>query len=268
MGSLNIDHKKIREKLEAFLEGYCEAERSNLGIKSCNGPSGGCSGGHTCHHNAHCTDVEIEVEGEMATSYECTCNADYEGDGFQCSGWKIQKDLNHDLYVNDEGPGDWHGVAMCPDQTYAYAFALKVERIWPVEVLNDDTGLNGVKLYCKSFDGKVTGEVTSGVGDFGSWKDVQSCQNDDEFLVGFRFNSEGPFSGDGIWGANIDMQCGGGQIIEGNGESWASWSSWSFCPGNSKICGLQTMIQESQGSTWPWQDDTGLDDLKFVCCDI
>ena len=34
----------------------------------------------------------------------------------------------------------------------------------------DDSALNGVKLYCRSFDQQKTGEVTSGMGKMGSWK--------------------------------------------------------------------------------------------------
>jgi hypothetical protein len=47
---------------------------------------------------------------------------------------------------------------------------IQVEDQAPDSWIADDSALNGVKLYCRSADGKTTGEVTSSVGGFGSWK--------------------------------------------------------------------------------------------------
>ena len=58
-------------------------------------------------------------------SYECVCNENYFGNGFKCSGWNIQNELLTDRY-GDEGWGHWQNVALCPNETYADAFALKV----------------------------------------------------------------------------------------------------------------------------------------------
>ena len=52
-----------------------------------------------------------------------------------------------------------------------FFFSMKqVEDETPESWIADDSALNGVKLYCRSADGKTTGEVTSSVGGFGSWK--------------------------------------------------------------------------------------------------
>ena len=62
-------------------------------------------------------------------SYECVCNENYFGNGFKCSGWNIQNELLTDRY-GDEGWGHWQNVALCPNETYADAFALKVNASW------------------------------------------------------------------------------------------------------------------------------------------
>ncbi len=45
-----------------------------------------CSISHDCHMNAECTNT--------AGSYECTCNAGYEGDGHYCRGKLINRVLS------------------------------------------------------------------------------------------------------------------------------------------------------------------------------
>ena len=105
-----------------MLKKYCETQKDEFGISTCNGPNGGCAGGNDCHHNAHCLDVDV---GNNMTSYTCVCNENYIGDGFHCSGWNIQSQLLTDRY-GEEGWGHWMDTALCPNETYANAFALKV----------------------------------------------------------------------------------------------------------------------------------------------
>lgn len=42
--------------------------------------------------------------------------------------------------------GIWGAVEYCPEGEYAYKFQLKTE---PGQGGGDDTGLNGIKLYCR-----------------------------------------------------------------------------------------------------------------------
>ncbi len=65
-----------------------------------------------------------------------------------------------------------NGTVILPPLVFPGATILfpKVEDERPDSWIADDSALNGVKLYCRSADGKITGEVTSSVGKFGSWK--------------------------------------------------------------------------------------------------
>lgn len=255
MADSGIDYALIRPRLRSFIKGYCESEQDNLGISDCNGPRGGCAGGHDCHHNAHCVDTE---ETDV---YSCVCNEGYYGNGFSCSGWNIQHVLHPD--VNGQW-GDWGDVDMCPNGTFATTFALKVmdETSW----VEDDSALNGVKLYCQSQDGKRTGEASSSVGHHGSWKDPLTCAHG--FLTGFRFRSSSDIVGDDVMGTNMDGTCQGGQILDGQGvNSWGAWSSWAYCPPEAAICGLQTKVHPFQGDL-AWEDDVGLTDIKIICCQM
>ena len=129
----------------------------------------------------------------------------------------------------------------------------------------DDTALNGVKLYCKSFDGQKTGEASSGIGAFGSWSGLKSCQ-DNGLLNGFRFRAEGGDVADKVFGTNFDVSCDSGETLAGSGvNDWGDWSSWTFCPATARVCGLQTKIQADQGE---WKDDVALSNIKIKCCEI
>ena len=265
MGELDVSYEKIRQALKTFLDKYCSTQKDDLGISSCDGPSAGCSGGHVCHYNAHCEDVAHE---DTLTSYECVCNDGYFGNGFMCSGWNIQNNLLTDV-IGEGGNGYWKDVELCPKETYANRFALKVE---PDQgTTQDDSALNGVKLYCTSFDHKKSGEVTSGVGKRGSWKSPLECSRG--FFNGLRFKAmDGSTSGDS-GGANVDMACNSGINLQGdgmNGEDWGPWSSRTYCPPESAVCGIQTKIDNPSESCQMrrFNDESGLTNIKVICCKI
>ena len=134
----------------------------------------------------------------------------------------------------------------------------------------DNTGLNGVKLYCKHPNTKMQkGDVTSGIGGLGSWTTQRSCRRRDSFLIGYRFKAEGPKrSGDRIFGVNIDVKCQDGEFIRGrsDGEKWGDWGQWSSetsCSTGEAICGIQTRIHPKVARK---KDDAGLTDIKLICC--
>lgn len=176
----------------------------------------------------------------------------------------METDLRPDITAVDRYPGQWKDRALCPNQTYAHAFALKVETV-DNHLGKDDTALNGITIYCKSIDGKITGQASSGSGPFGSWIGLTSCEHG--LIDGFRFRSEvDPGAVDKVYGTNLDVHCDDGESLEGAGiNMWGVWSSWTFCPASSRICGLQTKVQDSVGV---WEDDGGLTNLVVICCHI
>jgi len=260
LGRYGVNVQLIQPHLKDYLSGYCNAQKHELGINSCSGPRGGCAGGHDCHRNAHCDDVEINQNQE----YTCTCNQNYFGDGFRCSGWNIEKDIRPDITAVDRYPGTWKDRALCPNRTYAHAFALKVEPM-DEHIFKDDTALNGVAIYCRSADGEITGQAQSGSGPFGSWVGLSSCPHG--LINGFRFRSEvDPGAVDHVYGTNMDFHCDDGEHLNGAGiNTWGVWSSWKFCPATARVCGLQTKIQDSVGA---FHDDAGLTNILVICCEI
>ena len=102
---------------------------------------------------------------------------------------------------------------------------------------------------------------------WGSWKDAQYCSNGELALAAFQLRVElkrrRRVQERGVTAANnINFKCEGGQQLDGTGMSWGSWGDWSYsCPFG--ICGIQTSVEKWDG---PFNDDTGLNDVKFICC--
>ena len=213
---------------------------------------------------------------QPVTTYACKCKRGYIGDGRQCTGWHHEESkipLEHNRYSNEDpkGWGKWQKEELCPENTYAYAYALK---ILPYQGgASDDSGLNGVKLYCKSPTTKLQeGDITSGMGGEGSWTKPKECFKEDSFLTGYQFRAEvSANSADNVFGENLNVKCHKGQTLKGedfnleNGEwaTWGEWSSMKSCRSGSAICGIKTKIYPQQSGG---KDDAGLTNIKFMCC--
>merc|ERR1712058_91274 len=107
----------------------------------------------------------------------------------------------------------------------------------------------------------------STLGFWGSWYDPIYCPGGENFLKAAQFRSERDIrDGDDTAGNDLNMECEGGEILEGHGGPWGSWSSWVFCPPATAICGIQTDVEPRQG--FRGGDDTALNAVKFFCCRI
>ncbi|XP_077326864.1 vitelline membrane outer layer protein 1 homolog [Lithobates pipiens] len=164
-----------------------------------------------------------------------------------------------DIYVTNGGPwGVWEWMDVCPSNTVASGFELKVES---PQGDGDDTALNAIRLLCtKPGDRTIQAKIMSKEGGWGSWTGVRWCPSG--FLISFALQVE-PSIGDGDDTAanNIMFQCSDNNILTGNGGSWGTFGDWSkMC--RYGICGIRTKVEPSQGKG----DDTALNDVVFRCC--
>ena len=152
---------------------------------------------------------------------------------------------------------------MCPTNTYAKGFRLKVEG-----VSFDDTALNRISLICSDKNNTSSQTIISG-GDtgWGNWGNTVNC-NSGEHLLAFNIRSEAYQGLDGDdSGANaIRFTCGGGGAVlsvnnEGPVGSWGGYQSVNNT--NYRICGVRSQIEANQGFT----DDTALNNVEFRYCD-
>ncbi|KAH3782874.1 hypothetical protein DPMN_160796 [Dreissena polymorpha] len=148
--------------------------------------------------------------------------------------------------------GTWSEPQFCPSSFYAVRYKLKTEG---EQQRGDDTALNGVMLMCENLDGVSGGEITSGVGLWGTWFPWTRCRRDG--------------GGDDTAGNDIQFRCNffetrttGEILIAQGGMPWGDWEWSNQRPPNSAICGIQTKIESSQGGG----DDTSLADIKMFCC--
>ncbi|CAM4425015.1 unnamed protein product [Leuciscus chuanchicus] len=93
---------------------------------------------------------------------------------------------------------------------------------------------------------------------WGEWTDIKWCPAG--ILKSFRLKVESS-QGDDTAANDIKFYCTGGAVLEGAGTDWGEWGFWSpKCLGKG-ICGIQTLVEESQGSG----DDTTLNDVRMFC---
>ncbi|XP_062407989.1 vitelline membrane outer layer protein 1 homolog [Sardina pilchardus] len=158
------------------------------------------------------------------------------------------------IHVHGGPWGDWKGVQMCPRNSRAYGFSLKVER---PQGGGDDTALNGIRLYCKH--GTYISVVESG-GNWGDWTSRKACASG--YLDSFQLRVEGGQGwGDDTAANNMNARCSSGQILHGVGGRWGEWGTWSSRCQNG-VCGLQVRVESPQGGG----DDTALNNVRLICC--
>jgi len=171
------------------------------------------------------------------------------------------------------GFGSWGPVDLCPENSFAHGFQLKVE--WNCFRNGtkdcDDTALNAIKLFCSYADGKSAGYVESFVGPFGSWGESTQCHGAGNWLSGAQFRSE-PYQhshgGDDTAGNNLNMACLDGEIREGVGEHWGSWSDWVRCPVSTAVCGIKNKVEGNCFKEEDHCDDTAHNAVVFYCCNL
>lgn len=136
-------------------------------------------------------------------------------------------------------------------------------------LLDDNTSVNAIRLYCYNTTLHHTGIVTSSTMNRGSWTGVYSCEEGD-FLGGYDLKSqpeEGAL-GDNTAANALRMYCksqGEDVYMESPGNKWGAWLGPSFCRTKMAVCGLMTLVEDDQGGL---SDDTALNDVRFLCCDL
>jgi hypothetical protein len=170
-------------------------------------------------------------------------------------------------FVADGGWGNWRELAMCPDGKWVTGGKVRIERSQGGDSDEDDTALNGVRLFCGST------ELRPGDGFWGGWEDMGSCKR---YVTGARLRIE-PSLGGGDIGKNhsddtgavdLELICEDGQILGGaTHHEWGSFKAAQTCPGGSAVCGVKTRIEPEQGGG-KTEDDTAMNDLELTCCTI
>nr|XP_027232849.1 vitelline membrane outer layer protein 1 homolog [Penaeus vannamei] len=175
--------------------------------------------------------------------------------------------VNPDDYIHSWGAttwGFWGRTESCQNGSYAYGFEIAVEP--EVGSLDDDSSLNAIQLFCRTPGGGHTGEVTSDTMDRGVWTGSHHCLGG--FLRGYDLKSHADVGaiGDNTAANGLMMWCTGEETpMEAPGNKWGEWLGPSYCKEGYVICGIMTRVQSNQGT---FGDDTALNDVKFLCCEL
>lgn len=160
--------------------------------------------------------------------------------------------------------GDWKAEEMCPPNSWVSAMDLKIE---PDQGTGDDSGLNGIKLSCTTFDERHTADITSGEGPWGFYRGKKFCQGG--FANGFQLRSEPDLkSRDDAAAIDLMLLCihtndgTTSKIVGGEVLTYGAYTQEQICPPETAICGIRTQIEKEQGAG----DDSALNNVDFACC--
>uniref|UniRef100_A0A8C1V6H8 Uncharacterized protein n=1 Tax=Cyprinus carpio TaxID=7962 RepID=A0A8C1V6H8_CYPCA len=133
--------------------------------------------------------------------------------------------------------GTWDEIKMCPSETYAIGFILKVYR--PSSNAGDDNRvLTGIRLYCTNVFKDSYLDYRQSVHIFYILL----------LLVILRIFSR--------------FNCSREQVLEGDGRSRGEWSGWSQKCEGIGICGISTLREGPQGN----RNYSVLKNVRMYCC--
>ncbi|XP_028581564.1 vitelline membrane outer layer protein 1-like [Podarcis muralis] len=176
-----------------------------------------------------------------------------------CYLWEVEaRGYDSIISVLNGAPwGLWGKKEFC-SFGFATGFSLKVEPYQGGGRKDDDTALNGIRLFCND-----DSYISSAVGEWGAWSEIRYCPVPSK-LKAFSLRVEVPQGfGDDTAANNIMFMCSDDSKLKGNSHEWGTFGPWSSpCHAGSYICGIQTKVEFPQGP----EDDTALNDIKFYCC--
>ncbi|XP_009805399.2 vitelline membrane outer layer protein 1 homolog [Gavia stellata] len=154
---------------------------------------------------------------------------------------------------------------MCPKGSYSSGISFKVEA--SQGVMEDDTGLNGIRLHCsrgRDPSGGYTAESQSGR--WGHWSEACWCPHRGWLAAGgFALQVQVPQCGllsDEVTATSACFACSDSHILEGPGSAWSQWGGWSpQCP--RAVCGIQMRQDPARGLK---RDNTAVSNLCLFCC--
>ncbi|KAG7161747.1 vitelline membrane outer layer protein 1 homolog [Homarus americanus] len=109
------------------------------------------------------------------------------------------------------------------------------------------------------------GVITSLSTNKGSWTGGHVC--DSGFINGYDLKSESENGPRDNTAANaLRLYCiDQTDYLEAPGNKWGHWLGPVHCRQGMAVCGIMTRVQENQGVI---TDDTALNDVRFLCCDL
>ncbi|KAM4675891.1 vitelline membrane outer layer protein 1-like [Discoglossus pictus] len=174
----------------------------------------------------------------------------------------IQSNNSYELTISVSNGGElgkWGTMERCAPGTVAKGFSLKVQ---PLQGLDDDTALNGIRLHCVRCQyPHLKTNISSTLERWGAWTATKWCPYG--FLVQFSLRVEPPQGkGDDTGANNIMFRCSDESVLEGDGLKYGDYGKWSEkCEFG--VCGIRTRVEENQDAG----DDTALNDVQFECCE-
>ncbi|KAJ6654782.1 hypothetical protein lerEdw1_006569 [Lerista edwardsae] len=96
----------------------------------------------------------------------------------------------------------------------------------------------------------------------GTWSDVQTCPKGNLRSFALRVAKPLGLKSDDTAANNIEFKCADDNVLTGAGHEWGEFGEWSPACSRGTICGIQTKVEPDQHLG----DNTGLNDVKLLCC--